>query len=426
LIPSKRFRSCIALATCWSILAGCAAQSESERSGDVAQEESYREPSLRPSAPRENAKGSYGTGNGAARRNMDLGAGKIEGYLDNPQAVYILQDEGGSGATVANPEAKPASAKPTKREARLMILTGAVRLASPEVDSVLDRAEAMAARLGGYTDRRDQRSVVVRVPVEKYDEAFRIAKTLGRMLSHETRAQDVTDEFTDVVLQIRIKRMYLEKLQAILAKEKELDRRKPLIQEIQTLTESIELLERRQAGLKRDAAFSTLTISCEPVQRRSIGAGPTDDLAVFRWIHQLQARSTDDRSPGGDRLSLPVPSGMVELPLRDSKIEWMSASPEGCEFRARKLDNQPVGDANFWQEAIRLRLAGGFRTADTASVGTWKVLRLQSGDPGAWGWLLAVRIREDKLQLAQGFCPDSGLDRRMRPAFEKALREVAP
>lgn len=25
--------------------------------------------------------------------NMDLGAGKIEGYLDNPQAVYILQEE---------------------------------------------------------------------------------------------------------------------------------------------------------------------------------------------------------------------------------------------------------------------------------------------------------------------------------------------
>lgn len=25
--------------------------------------------------------------------SMDLGAGKIEGYLDNPQAVYILQEE---------------------------------------------------------------------------------------------------------------------------------------------------------------------------------------------------------------------------------------------------------------------------------------------------------------------------------------------
>jgi len=27
--------------------------------------------------------------------NMDLGSGKIEGYLDNPQAVYILQEESG-------------------------------------------------------------------------------------------------------------------------------------------------------------------------------------------------------------------------------------------------------------------------------------------------------------------------------------------
>jgi len=26
-------------------------------------------------------------------QNMDLGSGKIEGYLDNPQAVYILQED---------------------------------------------------------------------------------------------------------------------------------------------------------------------------------------------------------------------------------------------------------------------------------------------------------------------------------------------
>ena len=29
----------------------------------------------------------------ATGANMDLGAGKIDGYLDNPQAVYILQED---------------------------------------------------------------------------------------------------------------------------------------------------------------------------------------------------------------------------------------------------------------------------------------------------------------------------------------------
>lgn len=31
--------------------------------------------------------------NQAQGANMDLGAGKIDGYLDNPQAVYILQED---------------------------------------------------------------------------------------------------------------------------------------------------------------------------------------------------------------------------------------------------------------------------------------------------------------------------------------------
>ena len=31
--------------------------------------------------------------NASQGANMDLGAGKIDGYLDNPQAVYILQED---------------------------------------------------------------------------------------------------------------------------------------------------------------------------------------------------------------------------------------------------------------------------------------------------------------------------------------------
>jgi len=284
----------------------------------------------------------------------------------------------------------------------------------------------LAAGLGGYTDRRDLRSVVLRVPVAKFDEAFRKVQLLGRVLDQWSKAQDVTDEFTDVGLQILIKKRYLAKLQQILAKETDLERRKALIQEIQAGTEFVEQLERRQAALKRDAAMSTLTVACEAPQRSALGSGYEQDLDVFRWIQGLQGRADDDRSERGKRLRLTVPSGMVELPRKHSKREWMAASPEGCEFRARRLPNQPRGDADFWQEALRLRLAGGFGSSDTATVGDWKTLRLTSADPRAWTWLLAVRIEGNRIHLAQSFCPDSSLDRQMRTAVERALSEEAP
>ncbi|MEK7393451.1 MAG: DUF4349 domain-containing protein [Fibrobacterota bacterium] len=418
MIPKLRTISHCAIVLALAILAGCAVQSKSETRGGFAKDDEFHAPAPPPASPREMAMRRAGFANEA--QVVELGAGKLD-----LSELSAGQGDAAPGAEPSVPATDKPVVKKSGRQARLVVLTGSVKLATPEVDSVLDRAEAVAASLGGYTDRRDGAVVVLRVPVEKYDAAFAAVQGLGRVLDHQTRAQDVSDEYTDIVLQIRIKRMYLQKLQEILAKETEMDRRKPLIQEIQTLTESVELLERRQNALKRDVAFSTITVSCERVQTRS-RTGYADDLAVFRWIHQLQARMTDDRSPNGKRLKLSVPSGMVELPLRDSKLEWMAASPDGCEFRARALDNQPVGDADFWREALRLRLAGGFRSADTLSLGGWKALHLRSTDPGAWGWLLAVRIREDKLQLAQGFCPDSALDRRMRPAFEKALREVTP
>lgn len=366
---------------------------------------------------------SFERSEGAGR--MELGQAKIQGDL--VQLAEIRSDAVGSSPVPGRDRTATTTPSESKIAAsRLMIRTGSVRLATPEIDSVLDKAERLAAGLGGYTDRRDPRWVVLRVPVAKFDEAFKKVQLLGRVLDQWSKAQDVTDEFTDVGLQIVIKKRYLAKLQQILAKETDLERRKALIQEIQAGTEFVEQLERRQAALKRDAAMSTLTVYCEEPRRRSLGAGREQDLEVFRWIHGLQGRADDDRSERGRRLRLAVPSGMVELPRKHSGREWMAASPEGCEFRARRIPNQPAGDAGFWQEALRLRLAGGFGVSDTATVGGWKTLRLVSAEPRAWTWLLAVRIEGKRIHLAQSFCPDSGLDRRMRPAVERALREEAP
>ena len=329
------------------------------------------------------------------------------------------------GPSTPPPPSLPGSPQVRVARARLLVRTGAIRLSTASIDSALDAAEELAVRLGGYTDRREPQMVVLRIPVAHFDEAFQSVQLLGRVLDHSQGAQDVTDEFQDLGLQVRIQRQLLRKLQELLAIETDYQRRKLLIQEIQTASETVERLERRQARLANEAAFSTLTLACEAPKRR--GSGLTEnDLAVFSWIGELQARSTDDRSPRGKRLPLAVPKGMVELPKRDSRDEWMASSPEGAEFRSRTLPNQPVGDNLFWREALRLRLGPGFRTFDTFDVGRWRVLRLVSAEPCAWVWWLAVDTNGDELHLAQGFYPDSALERRERPALEQALRQEAP
>lgn len=332
------------------------------------------------------------------------------------EAVAVADVAEPATATVASPQART----------RLLVRTGSVRIATTTIDSALDRAEALALKLGGFTDRRDLQSVVLRVPVARFDEAFARLQLLGRVLDHSRSAQDVTAEFQDVQLQIRIQRRLLDKLQEILGQETSLDRRKALLQEIQATSERLERLERRGEILRKQAAFSTLVLQCErPLVRGTTGADHRD-LAVFRWVRDLQPRALDDAPTVGERLELGVPEGMVALPHRTSRHEWRSVSPEGCEFRARRIPNQPAGDASFWREALRLRLAPSFRTADTLALGTWQVLRLQSPDPRAWSWWLAVRVHDDELHLAQAFCPDSSLERRQRPAFERILRQETP
>lgn len=313
-------------------------------------------------------------------------------------------------------EAAPANA-------RLLVRDGSVNLASARIDETLDSAEALAVRLGGYVQSRSAVQATLRVPVARFDEAFAAVQRLGRLLGHSQSAQDVTGEVQDLDLKIRIQERLLDKLQELLVKESDAKRRQDLLREIQGTAETLERLRRRRDGLAKLAAFSTLDVT---VQAARTGL-QQDDLAAFAWIGALQARREDDRSPRGKRLRLAAPEGMVELPRRDSRREWMAASADGAEFRARRLPNVPRGDARFWREALRLRLAPGFASCDTLALGSWLALRLRADDPTGWTWWIAVQTRGKRLYLAQAFYPDSALEQAGRPALERALsREDRP
>ncbi|MCB9497356.1 MAG: DUF4349 domain-containing protein [Fibrobacteria bacterium] len=367
-------------------------------------------------------------GAGGAWRGSSKSDAEIIGLQSSPSAGHILLDDEFDPPDPPQPssQARESRSVVARKAGRLLVRNGMVRIATSSMESSLDQAEQIVQSMGGYTESRLEYLGTFRVPVDRFDDAFDRFRLLGRVLEHRRSARDVTDEFQDLSLRIGIKKRLLDKLQDLLALETDRDRRRALLEEIRSAAEDLERLQRSLQTISRQAAFSILTLKCEPIASSSPRYSAHTDLQVFRWINSLEARNRDDRSPRGERLPLAAPSGMVELPKTDSPREWRAASPDGTEFRARSLPNELRGDARFWREAIRLRLGPAFAVQDTFTVGPWQVLRLVSSEPRAWSWWLATSVEKDRLHLAQAYIPDSAQERRDRPALEDALRKERP
>jgi hypothetical protein len=137
--------------------------------------------------------------------------------------------------------------------------------------------------MGGYLVRRDDRTITVRVPAEKFRKALAGVGKLGDVLHREETVKDVTDQFFD--LQVRLKNAHAmrERLAKLLDQVKNVEEALMVEKELGRVTEQIELFEGKLKLLKELIAFSTITVQFKP--------RPTDRVSnvrlPFYWLNQL-------------------------------------------------------------------------------------------------------------------------------------------
>ena len=288
------------------------------------------------------------------------------------------------------------------QQKRMVFHEGWISLKSTEPPATLDSATSMAASLGGYVESRDAGSVVLRIPVEVFRANFDRFVALGTLVSKELKTEDITDQFLDTELRLRVAKETLDRLQTLLAESKDQNEKLRLLQEIQRLSQQIELDESRKRELLKKASYSRLTLSVQPFIFDN--AGQEEPIGAFQWIHQLMP-TRQNESVTGEALEMKIPQGFVDLELDDDELPWAAAASDGAEIWARELKNNPKGDAEFWIEALRIRLGKTFAKAEVSSAGSWKVPQLTSFDAVPYTWLLATRSNHCELQLVEAFFP---------------------
>jgi len=312
---------------------------------------------------------------------------------------------------------QPLEATPTPgtQTGRMVYYNGGIELKATQPATLLDTATARVQALGGYVESRSPNYAVLRVPVAHFRSYFEMAQTLGVLQNKWMRADDITDAFQDNALRIQIGEATLARLHELLAASTDDNEKLNLLREIQRVNDELEVRKSQQALLAQQAAYSRLELNVQPfvfeTGRADLG------IQAFAWFAKLNATRTAETRLG-KKVELQVPTGLVPL---DLKKAWAARSADGVDFWTFRRENEPQGDSAFWRDAIRNSLAPSFAKADTFTVGSFSVLRLESFGPDSYVWWIAASTCERKLYMAEAFFPDLAAEQRHAEAIRSSL-----
>jgi hypothetical protein len=164
----------------------------------------------------------------------------------------------------------------------MLIYTATLNLAVFQVTEQMDKVEAIGRNIGGYLAIRNDGQITIRVPRERFDEALGQIEKLGDVLHRSVTAEDVTDQFMDLEVRLKNARAVRDQLQALLAKAGVKDALE-IEKELGRVTESIEQMEGKLKLLRDKIAFSTITVTFQPVETQTV----RDTTLPFPWLQDL-------------------------------------------------------------------------------------------------------------------------------------------
>jgi hypothetical protein len=179
-----------------------------------------------------------------------------------------------------------------------------------DVSKALEQARAAAEEAGGYVgdettgrdaDGRERTRLVLRVPVDRYQDVMDGLQGAGRLMERTAQAEDVTDQVVDVESRISSQRASVARVRRLMERAEDLSDVVSLESELSRREADLESLLARQASLKDRTGLATITLALAtppPAEARPAehhGPGFLDALSggwevfvtVLRWLALL-------------------------------------------------------------------------------------------------------------------------------------------
>ena len=156
---------------------------------------------------------------------------------------------------------------------RSVILTANIAMKASDPWAMSDRAQLVAAGLGGdviglsQSGAGDQRvaSLVIRVPSDRFTDALRQLRALdAEVVSSNVDGKDVTDQFVDLKARLSAKQAEEGRYNALLTRANTIDEILKIDSALSNVRTQIEQLQGQVNSIAARTSFSTITVSISP------------------------------------------------------------------------------------------------------------------------------------------------------------------
>ncbi|MFE2580826.1 DUF4349 domain-containing protein [Streptomyces sp. NPDC059378] len=223
-----------------------------------------------------------------------------------PEAQPASGAEAQAGAADAGRSDSAKTGTPPVLSTSRIIRTATLTVQVKDAAKALDKARTTTEDAGGYvgdeTTTRDEDGgehtrVVLRVPVDRYDEVLAGLEGTGKLLERTAKAQDVTDQVVDVDSRVKSQRASVARIRELMDRADKLSDVVTLEGELSSREADLESLLAQQASLKDRTSMATITLSLfeKPVpkpEKKDEDPGFVDALAggwgafvtMLRWL----------------------------------------------------------------------------------------------------------------------------------------------
>jgi hypothetical protein len=283
----------------------------------------------------------------------------------------------------------------------MIIYSGYLQLRVKRLIEAQDQIQAVVEKRGGYIDSLTSTTVVVRIPGNDFEAVMTELAALGDLLGRWVRAQDVTEQFTDLRARLDVAEKSRERLLKLLDKIEDVSERLRILQEIKRLSEQIDTIDSSLAAIRNLVDYFTITIDLVPI----LETDRTDTgLSPFAWIRALMPH-LQTMTDGKKAFSIKLPRGFV---LFEKEHSYLAQSADTSVIRAASVENEPKGDAPFWIDAVDFEMTTRQeKIADKGDSGRFVYRLYENDDVTPRFYLVALTVVEEKVYVIEVFFPNA-------------------
>jgi hypothetical protein len=216
------------------------------------------------------------------KESLDAPAGAIA--TPKPDLVAQAQKPARAGQPSVPDVPTPTPGAGEKPVSLMLIYQAELVMGVFETTQAIDQVEKTALDAGGYLVVRNEQSITVRVPAEKFRAVLATVMKVGDVLGRNVSVRDVTQEYYDLEIRLRNAEVVRQRLEQLLAKADKVEDALAVERQLERVAGELERLKGQLKLLRELVSFSTITVRFQPTGTEHV---EQKFHLPFGWLEQL-------------------------------------------------------------------------------------------------------------------------------------------